>query len=219
MFILSINLLDESSRSLVELRGFIASVSNDLLSDFHVGVQTPERPKSIHGMLRASPRWSEPILGFVGRALSTIDMLEANWNLPTYSALEFELRDARRGMRQVASLSLPAVEISNERALQDKRLGPWDWVRRHCLHDAYGRDVVPEGPPAIELERRFSDERSYCLLTQLPPDARYAASWLIPSSARMEVAGERHAVSPEVVEDFLCNRLEVPRPFGGWLWP
>ena len=219
MFILSINLLDESSRSLVELRGFIASVSNELLTDFHVGVQTPERPKPIHGMLHASPRWSEPVLGFVGRALSTIDLLEANWSLPQYSALEFHLRDARRGMRPVASLSSPAVETSGERALRDECLGPWHWVRRRCLEVAYGRDAAPDEPTPVVLERYPSSSGTYCLLSELPADARYAASWVIPSTARLDVPGARHAVAPKLVEDFLCNRLEVPRPFQGWLWP
>lgn len=215
MFLLKLYLLDGSGGSLCELRGFVASVSDSLVSDFHVGVQSAGQENFLHGLLSRSPRYAEPVLGFVGRALSSLDFAGSTWELPPHHGLTMSVVDARRSMKQVAKLCVPLQRSE----LAEASLGPWDLVRRWCVQDVYGCERAPESPAPLDLPVRWHGEVRYCLLEELPADARLAARWVIPKDAKVLVPGHKDAVSPETAFAFLSNQLEVPRPFGGWLWP
>lgn len=193
-----------------DLRGLIVSGDNELVSRFYCGLQIQQHQFS-EGLLHAAPRWAEPVLGFVARC---IDAVEFESSLPPpLSTVQLRVIDARRGMREIAQVS--ARLIGGEGASN-----PWHLVRDQCLEEAFGQAVVPSLPPPLNPPVLVEAGRSYCRLADLPADARLAANWVFRREDRLALAGGvKDAVSPEQMNAFLSNNMEVPRPFGGWLWP
>jgi hypothetical protein len=211
MFLLVLHLQGASTAVSRELRGLIWSSAQELQSDFMVSLQSGPTKAFARGLLKAAPRYAEAPLALVARCLSTVqaDALASDGDAYTSAALV--IRDYRRGMRRVAKVEVPFVCTADD--------SPWRVAMLGCALRAFGSPEIPPLPPPLEPRLHFSEGKHFHRLSELPNNIQKALSWTLQRHHRLSVPGFADAITPEVVNDLLCNRTEVPRPVTGWLWP
>ena len=219
MFVLNLTFSEWQTGRPKSLRGLIACASDGEAPDYWVSLGGSGQPFR-RAMLKAYPRWAEPVRAFVARAIEAVELADGNDDVGFNVPLECVVEDWRtKGLVDVISVGADAPRA---RLFSDNRprfVDPWSMVRRHCAFQAFGGQRIPMAPEGVRLRLYQDAGGAYCRLSDLPHEARAVAERAIGAPSRMFVPAIPDAVQPWAVAAFLQSNLPDHREASAWTWP
>lgn len=206
MYLLMVSCL-VSGRSPVQLRGLIARTTDDSAPDHWVSLGGLGDVPFSRGILRAYPRWAEPIRVLVARAISVV--LQDLERQPP----KFVCEGVGLSVFDTASNRLlDRVEVMSEAMCVSRgqlgghhlgEMSPWKVLRDACLFSTYGSVRMPETPVPLSPPVYERGGVTYCRTSDLPFEARVAADRGLDPSEWPFVPGIPDAVYPWALSAFL----------------